>query len=585
MSAEINPQHPGATLPNPHAGENKILLWTGGLLLLMALVALTLARLSVTADLQQSGKLVAAIVAAVVMLLAGGRLLAKAFKQLRFVFVMESLAPLADLIQTGEKETSITGERLRDRLRNNQPILLEPTGAFDGLLFKLVPAMSQTPRPLVVQAVFQFFNGLVLAATLLTFGFALIGSSPESRSWTGAIYLAVCVFVLVAPIVRSRSAMGTARIGSRSMILLLVGSAIVPPLLGIFMPFPMPGSEFIAYGWQATLMMVAGLLGSTLFVLALRALTQPPPITDIARAQRAIDIHTTPNQIFTELEREMMTLWVNRMPNRAYIHTEPTVRGERGEFTGELIEETMPQPHNTGSMGLSEALNSPSHRGVVWLDFYGAAAAVLGAALLLAGLTGQGLMANALIAGFTLIAVGLFCLEGANKLWRRFEFQSRIYWVEAKGTYQRSRADFGAQFHGEVRTSRETTFVEAMTLRVWCAEITSIAYDLKQARYLVHISGHQPEAERLLQHLTAQVMPLGGEASRAIEKVTALKLAREQQQLHSQLAVEARASAPVPAAPVHAPPALICVSCQQANPIGARFCEHCGQPQSPGAHS
>lgn len=575
MSAEINSQHPGASLPNPHAGENRILIAVGAALIALALVALTLARLSVTTDFQQGGRLAAAVLVAVVLLLTGGRLLAKAFRQLRFVFVMESLAPLADLVPSGNQESTISGERLRERLRSNQPILLEPGGPIDGLLFRLVPAMSQTPRPLVLQAVRQFFNGMVLAATLLTYVFGLIGSTATARSWTGAIYLAVCLLVLMLPMLWSRSATGTARLGGRGLIALLVGSAILPPLLGAFMPWPMPGSGQIAYGWQAVLMMLAGLSGSVLFVLALRRLTQPPPLTDIARAQQAIDIHTAPGQIFTELEREMMKLWVNRMPNRAYIHEAPRALGERGEFAGELIEETMPQAHNSNAWSLKEALASPSQRGVVWLDAYGAAATLLGAGLMISGLAGAALSANALIAGLTLLSVGLFCLDGANTLWRRFEFRSRIYWVEAKGTFQRSKTDFGAQWQGEVRTSRESTFVEAMTLRVWCADLTSVAYDLKRARYLVHISGHQPEAERLLKHLVASVLPLGGEAVRAIERVSALKLSREQQQLRQELASES------PVAVAASPPTAVagpCLACRHLNAQGSRYCQQCGSP-------
>jgi hypothetical protein len=576
VTAEINAKHPGSTLPNPHKGENVVLLTTGGFLVLTGLVALTIARLSFSPDIEHGSKVAASVVAAIVLLLAGGRLLAIAFKQLRFVFVMESLSPLADLLDKDEVGVTIEADQLRKRLRNNQPILHEPRGAIDGLLFKLIPAMSQTPPTLVRTALAQFFNGLVLAATLLTFAFALFGSTALSRSWIGFLYFLFSAILLIRPLLRS--AQSAAPLNEKRMIALMVAAAIVPPILSLLLSVPAPGSTFIAFGAQAALIMIAGLAGSILFVVALKALTQPPPITDIANAQHAINIHTTPNQIFNELEREIMSHWVNRMPNRRYLEIKPDTRFDKGSFTGELIEETMPQPQNAASMSLSEALGSPVYRGVAWLDLYGAMSAIIGGLLLIVGLATNVIGANFLVSGFALLAVGLFCLFGANSLWRRFEFTSRIYWIEAMGDYQRSRADFGAQLHGEVRTSRETTFVEAMTLRVWCANIISISYQLKQARYLVHISGDQTEASRLLDHLVAQVVPLGGTAARAIEQVTALKLAREQRQIHQQLSAAETSDSPTsdnPASVISQPPPS-CPLCGHAATPAAKFCGECG---------
>lgn len=576
MSAEINGQHPGTTLPNPHKGENIVLLVTGGVLVCTGFAALFFARNQFDLDIQSGIRVATTLAASVVMMLVGIRLLALAFKQLQFVFVMENLAPLAELLEKDEQSTTMSAESLRLRLRNNQPLLLEPRGAIDGLLFRLVPAMSQTPSPLVRTAVIQFFNGLVLGAILLSFLFAMTGGGQISRSWVGLFYFVFSAAFLMRAILRGSDS--AAPINIKRIVALLVVSAIVPLFINKLLTIPAPGSEDVAYGIHAALLMVAGLLGSSLFVMALRALTQAPPITDIANAQRSLTLHTSPMQIFEELGREMPRLWVNKMPNRTYLKTEPNANGNKGTFTGELIEETMPQAYNVESLSLGEAIKSAQYRGVVVLDLYGAALSCIAALLLLFAISRGVPDLNAVAAGSSLLAVGFFCLTGANKLWRRFEFRSRIYWIEARGSYQNSRADFGAQFHGEARNSRETTFVEAMTLRVWCAELTSVAYNLKNARFLVHISGHREEADRLLEHLSQQATGLGSEI-KVIEQVTSLKMANTQQALVKQL--QAPTASPALAVASGTPVSEstpTCTSCLQPVKQTSRFCENCGSP-------
>jgi hypothetical protein len=300
-------------------------------------------------------------------------------------------------------------------------------------------------------------------------------------------------------------------------------------------------------------------------------------------------LNASPTQLFIELAREMQRLWVETIPNRTYMRLLPQLDGPGGPFEGHLIEETQPLPQDLQPLTLGRALELDACRWLVLLDAFCTLLTIVGAWMLVYGILSPRSF-GAQVAGASLLVVAGFGLTAGSRIWRRFEFKSRIYWVEASGTFSRAETEVGAMLRDRVRTTRDVINVETMTLRVWVAEVDSIAFDTVRAaspslrrRSLVALRGLPDEADRLCRHLCdfgrgqASVIAPTSEADQ--QRLAVLKA------LNSKGAPEASlaAGAPLPQSPTA--PALdsqrFCSQCGGKRDPVALFCSHCGARLNP----
>jgi hypothetical protein len=67
-------------------------------------------------------------------------------------------------------------------------------------------------------------------------------------------------------------------------------------------------------------------------------------------------------------------------------------------------------------------------------------------------------------------------------------FKSRITWIETVGTFQTSELDIGNQFIGRARSWSKLTRIEDATLRIWVADIVSVAFGKDGKRFIMALA-------------------------------------------------------------------------------------------------
>jgi hypothetical protein len=242
-----------------------------------------------------------------------------------------------------------------------------------------------------------------------------------------------------------------------------------------------------------------------------------------------VSFNGAPNQIMVQFARTLQDLWFEKIPNRRYIAVPPQVVGQRGSFSGEVLEESQPVPTEGNALTLSYALTAREYRFLV---------AVAGLALLLiAGASALSLTAvlrwpaNSMADALNLVAnaalcflLALFCLKSSQLLWRRFRFTSRLYWLEMQGNFQESNVDFGNIVQDRFKSTKAVTNVEDMTLRLWVADVDSICYGRDRPRFVVGMAGNTAESQRLCQALAdfarGQAVLVSPTSSRDVERAS-----------------------------------------------------------------
>jgi len=100
-----------------------------------------------------------------------------------------------------------------------------------------------------------------------------------------------------------------------------------------------------------------------------------------------------------------------------------------------------------------------------------------------------------------MFSLATFCLRAGHILWSRFDFTSRLTWVEVDGNFQRSHTAIGAQFTDRVRTEKDIISVNDMTMRVWVAEVDSVTFGADSQRRMIGLRGRPDLALSLREHL------------------------------------------------------------------------------------
>lgn len=590
MAYDYSSENKRLELPNPYRVENQCLFICAAVLVLAGITALLWSRAALQGQSVRLGA--APLLAGIALLAIGLGFAVVAARRLRFFFGRGRPASLAPEITVGATGNSQLADHYKNMLRQGGIAYPEPKGALNGVLYHLLPRLITAP--LVVQELAQrhFFNALAVVVTTLSFvvGWAVFGTDT-TRPLIGIFYFAFGAVVVLRPLASG----GWARMGTVSLILLVV-VAVVGPVLAGMLGKALPPVSFSVHG-QVYFMLGAALVAVTLILLAVLAQMDAPPATERSCEQLTLSMNGPPGALLTELDRKLQDQWVEKIPNRRYTRLEPLTEGAAGSgrFAGEVFEETQPMPM-TGSdaQTLAGALRAPHHRWLALLDAYGTLLVVAGAVFALSYVQGfdpdrlldGGLVRHAPAAYSAIcLVLAAFCFQSAGGIWGRFNFESVLVWVEMLGVWQSSSIGTGNQLSSHLQTRNEVVRVESMTLRVWRARVESVVFGKDGPRQVTAMFGTAAEARQL----AAELSGFAGQQSVFIAPQAGEDLRR----LGALQAAEGRAAAALPGAPAaqvahealrvaaaHAPAASgprFCAACGSQATAAARFCSECGQ--------
>ncbi|NJA89806.1 zinc ribbon domain-containing protein, partial [Rhodocyclus tenuis] len=506
MSYIYNSTDDRLDFPNPYRIENFFYFGAAGLLVIGALIALTTARGSLG-----SGSAVAMtpLIFGVGLLVKGLAFAARAMSRLRFFFGRGQPLSLTKELAPDQVGSADGANSIKDLLRHSSLSFPEPQGPLNGTLYSLIPNLIYAPHRIQLVAQRQFQNALAIGVSLLSLLVSMIGASSQTATWLGAFYFSLALFFLLKPL--DIGAYGQASLGFKGLVALILVAILGPVLIPLLARDSMLPDWLPGIGQAGILMLVTeGAIG--LFFLALIKQTRcSAPEATMAMTQGTLTMNSHPKQVQDELERRMQDQWVASLPNRRYARAVPEVNLNRqsGSFIGDLLEETQPVPRTEMKhLTLASCYSEPRYQWLGWLNTYGIAAILVAVVALIAFsvmfYTQKGLNLD-VVAGATLgismIIVGDFCFRAAGILWGRFDFVSKLIWVEMKGNYQAAQMDFGNQFTDRIKTQKQVINVESMTLRVWIAEVESVTFGKDMPRAILGMRGLKDEAEALHQHL------------------------------------------------------------------------------------
>jgi len=604
MAYDYNSQDNRFDFPNPYRVENFFYFCGAAILIIGAVILLFTARSSMSSNTS-----VAALpmIIGIAMLIHGMVMAGKAMSRLRFYFGRGQPASLAQNLTPDQYGTTKDAASLTELMRHSSLVYPEPTGPLNGLLYSYFPNLIFSPIYIQTVAQRQFQNALAFLVTLLSLLISLFGASHESANWLGLFYFAMALFILIKPV--ENGAQGETNIRMKGIIGLVIvailGPVIVPMITkGMAPPQWLPGAG------QAALVMVCGIVGIVLFFLAVMSQSQSgTPTVNMAVVQDTLTMNSHPNQIMDELERRMQDSWVASLPNRIYTRIIPEVllNKESGSFEGESVQESQPVPRaEIADMTWKSCFSEPRYRWLGWLNLFGVVTLIFAVTLLAIfgakffnGANMDTDYSTAATLGISFWMLGNFCFRAGGVLWGRFDFVSKLIWVEMKGNYQAAKMDYGNQFTDRIKTEKKVINVETMTLRVWIAEIESVAFGKDSRRSIIAMRGLKDQAEGLHRVLkdfgTQQSMIVAPTSSVDLQRAHALASMNNiqgqtppmqalpgaiataiQSAANPEITETSAAPAPTPAAEIRPAAQPNCQSCDTAKLEGAKFCPDCG---------
>ena len=498
MGYEFNPQSQRFDVPNPHRVENIFLAAGAALLIVSGLVSLLIARSRFAegaGSAAHTGSW-AALIVAVATLFAGFTLVTWILWQLRFYFGREQPSPLAPNLTPTQSGESREARGVTETMRQNAFHYDVPVSGIDQLLYTWMPDLIFSPPPLQKIARAQFRNLLAFSALLVSALIAVLGVSHSGQR--GLVFLLYCVLGMWILVRALRRDGGSTELSVISLVALAVAVVIGPVVLGMLLPANMTSPAGINWALHASLLVVGGIISTTLLLLSVLTQTLRPTTISMTNHLEVVSFNGAPNQLMVHFARTLQHLWFEKIPNRRYIAQAPQVVGERGSFSGEALEETQPVPTEGSALTVGYALSAREYRFLVGVSLF-ALAMIAGTAVfsLLAVLKWPvGALGYGLSAVFCFL-LALYSFKSSQLLWRRFRFTSRLYWLELQGNFQESNVDFGNIVQDRFKSQKTVTNVEDMTLRLWVADVDSICYGRDRPRFIVGLAGNGKESERL----------------------------------------------------------------------------------------
>jgi hypothetical protein len=177
VAYEYNPESARFNLPNPHTVENYILGIAAVAQLGAGCYAIFAARHLLIDNIHNDNS-IRPLILGIVLLVSGLHMSWRIMMQLMFYFGRNQPAPLADVIPPQNDGQSESGEELKETIRQNAISFDTPKGAFAQLLYRMVPDLVFSPRPVQNNARAQFYNLLVLLTIVICYAIFRSASSP-----------------------------------------------------------------------------------------------------------------------------------------------------------------------------------------------------------------------------------------------------------------------------------------------------------------------------------------------------------------------------------------------------------------------
>lgn len=590
MSYEYNAESRQLDFPNPYYAENWFLAAASAILVLGGISLLLLSRGAIAAGHGLHGVL--PLLLGVGVLLAGLNKGRQLLLQLRFFFGRSRPDGLAGELAPDADGRSDKSDELKETLRQNALKYPEPHGPLNGLLYAWIRELIVAPLPVQWIAQRQFQTAIAIVVTLLSFLVAWLGfGTGKAADWMGLFYFGFSVLLLARPLESGAGA--RAEVGMRGLLVLILSAIFVPVLLPLVAP-GLPSLDWLSLNGQTLFLLLAALLGVGLYFVALMQQMGGVPATNMAREQTSLSLNCHPKQLMDELDRTLQDTWTERIPNRRYARKMPVIGNGAGTFAAELVEETQPMP-GTGQRRVdpASAFVLPRFRFIAWLDVLGLALVALGVAWLVmfgAKFQPEAMdkhLFSTLTLGLSMLVVGFYCLKAGHVLWGRFDFTSRLVWVEMQGNYQSAQMNFGNAFTDRVKTEKQLINIETMTLRVWAAELDTVIFGKNAQRFIVGLRGVPDYARQLAAHLVEfaqQQSVIVAPTSRAdMQKSAVLGAMNALGGSGNGAGLPQAMMTAIQGAAAPPPVATHCPSCQGGISLGDRFCGHCGKALAAGA--
>ena len=514
MAVEYSSQNQQLNFPNPLTLHNRFLFAAAAIVFLSGGALLVDVRDRLQSGLHPQAYL--ALGLAVGMIAAAVAFLYRALSQIRFYFGRGRPRGLAPALKPEGQGSSPEAEHvIKETLRQQAIEYAEPKGPITGLLYGLIPNLLYAPRPLRAYAEWQF-KGLVTLAVLLlgivgalTIGMPVdAGRHSSLPEWVGLFFVAAALWTLIRPGAGAGERAPDGALLSVQWMSWLIAFAFVGPIaISVAAPRLPPVPLAISPYPHVFLFLLAGILVHALFFAAIVRQLLPPPPTAVSVVQETWNLSTNPALVTGEFLRALQEAWREKIPNRRYARVEPIIDlGARaGSFGAEIIEETQPFPRKVTLD--SQRQISPSGTPVLLLALDIAGLALVGAAAVMTLLAGRGLAASGQIDATQVLyavfcwALGAYALAAASRLWLRFDFESRLFWLEMTGQYVSGQVEQGNVIQGTLKASSSLVQVEGMTFRLWCADIHTVCFGKDAPRHIVALAGNPDAAEALAARL------------------------------------------------------------------------------------
>jgi len=530
MAYEIGSGSKALTLPNPFKTHNVFLLASACVVGIAALYLLFEVRQELAIRNMVGVPFTLAVATSLLVITVGS--IFTVLSQLKFYFGRARPADLTDTMHP---------DHIKETLRQQALVYQEPRGPIAGALLAAVPNLMYAPPPIRHLAQWQFKTLLTLVALFLSLAVTLLLN--DTRSMTGQAvgeyfgfgFLAYALLVVVRPVPDFATAAASIDVLSVKNLSLLIVLVFVGPIAVTMMTPPIwhAPSDLVGLSpFPHVFVFMALAFGLyALFLVAMIRQLLPPPATAVSAIQEAWNISCNPALIMGEFERAMQEGWREKIPNRDYLKVLPEVHLDQsaGSFAGEAVEETQPFPRAPSNIDIVGTMKQRSTVLCVALDACGVAfmigfaiAACLLGQKLLGGIRSPRDTGDITLYGlYTLIlgALGRYAFNAAFHLWRRFDFESRLVWLEVNGQYVSGRVDQGNMLQGDLRASTTMVQVEGMTFRLWVAEIYSMTFGKDARRFIVSMTGNYEVANALASRLRefaanqASVAKLGNQAN------------------------------------------------------------------------
>lgn len=463
------------------------------------------------------------------------RIGAGSFQVFRFFVGRSVPANLATNVEKSQRakediETVYTAQQLEQMLQGRQNISFEePREWFSRLVHSLFPELLYLPYAYrnLAQRLARAVAQTVIA--ILSFALAWFSGATGITNVTQtpimdwmAVLLLIYLLVIWAqaspPLSRLLNESRLKMPGPLTLTLWISGAVALPVMLGLFhnsvlalpaLPFSSTQHLFIAVALAS--------FASAIFLVLLAGRSKlTNPVVEVAEYRENWQESIHPQEVFINLENIVMA---NRrykeVPNRVYRGFEAKLfeqgSDDKGDFDGELLQETQPVFHNMVYSGLF-------HSGRIAATC-AAAALALGLGLILFNLpdvvgamiesTGQANPGPLISTVVTLSMLAIFTRILSNfshAFWAEMQFESLLVYFQCRGTYTASKLSTGTSIYDSTRSenvvvrSSMTPWVIA-TRAITSTFAASGALNLELARYVLEMHKANDDLDAIITDL------------------------------------------------------------------------------------